>query len=262
MYADRIALQLYTLRHQTAQDFLGALRDVADAGYRAVEFAGYGGLSMPALRAAINDLGIKAISSHVSSHRFDNDLPTVIEELHALGCEYAVVPAVPEEQWTNPDAIRCLAETFNRWGEQCKSGGVQFGYHNHAVEFCPLDGATAYELLVAETDADLVHLQLDVYWALHAGQDPVELLQRYSSRVSTLHAKEMSDQADRSDTTVGDGNTPWQKVLTGADRAGIKWYIVEQEDDPKHALRDIRRSRANLESLGVAVRRRKGRESG
>ena len=247
MIAD-VALQLYTLREQGGDDFVAMLTEVADAGYDAVEFAGYGGLAASALRQVIDGLGIRATSSHVGFRRFETELDVVIEELTALGCTYAVAPGIPKEA-RGIDSVPYLAESFNAWGAACKAAGLRFGYHNHGWELAPLDGSTMLDRLAERTDPSLVDLQIDVYWALVAGADPVALIRRNAGRVPTLHAKELAEGEDQKDTTIGDGVTAWAEVMDAAAASGTEWYIVEQEDNPANAYRDIRRSLANLRQM-------------
>jgi sugar phosphate isomerase/epimerase len=243
-----IALQLYTLREQAGDDFAGMLNEVAAAGYGAVEFAGYGGLEAPALRSLIDDLRLRAISSHVPFRRMETEPDAVLEELAILGCEYAIVPGTPKEM-RGIESLPSLIERFNQWGAACKTAGLRFGYHNHGWELEPRNGSTMLELLAAGTDSALVDLQIDIYWALVGGADPVALIRRLRGRVPTLHAKELATGADQKDTTIGDGVTPWPELMTVAKAAGTEWFIVEQEDDPANAYRDMRRSLANLRRM-------------
>ena len=243
-----IALQLYTLREQASEDFVGMLKGVAEAGYDAVEFAGYGGLETPVLRTMIDDLGLRAISSHVPFQRMETEPGAVLEELRVLGCEYAIVPGIPKER-RGIESAPYLIEHFNQWGAASKAAGLRFGYHNHGWELEPLDGSTMLDLLTSGTDAALVDFQIDIYWALVGGADPVALIRQLAGRVPTLHAKELAAGVDQKDTTIGDGVTPWRELMAAAKAAGTKWFIVEQEDDPANAYRDIRRSLANLKRI-------------
>ena len=243
-----IALQLYTLREQASEDFVGMLKGVAEAGYGAVEFAGYGGLEIPELRTIIDDLGLRAISSHVPFQRMETEPGAVLEELSILGCEYAVVPGIPKER-RGIESVPYLIGKFNQWGAASKAAGLRFGYHNHGWELEPLDGSTMLDLLTSGTDAAVVDFQIDIYWALVGGADPIALIRQLAGRVPTLHAKELAKGADQKDTTIGDGVTNWAELLAAAKAAGTEWLIVEQEDDPANAYRDIRRSLANLRRL-------------
>lgn len=243
-----IALQLYTLRDQAKEDFVGMLREVAAAGYEAVEFAGYGGMDATSLRALIDELGLRAVSSHVGYQRFSQEPKAVIDELQTLGCSYAVVPGLPQDV-RNVESVPALVEQFNAWGEQCRAAGLRYGYHNHAWEFAPLGDSSMFDLIAAGADPGLVDLQIDVFWALVGGRDPVALVEALAGRVPTLHAKELAKPGEELDTTIGDGVTDWPNLLPAATAAGTEWLIVEQEDDIANAYRDIRRSLANLRRM-------------
>ena len=247
MRKDQIALQLYTVRQHTARDMLGTLRQVAAMGYRAVEFAGYGGVPLPELRAALDEYGVAAFGAHTPFAAFDADPERVIAELHTLGCQFAVIPSLPPEYRESAERVRGLVDTFNRWGERCRAAGLQFGYHNHAFEFAPLGDTTLFDLLTA-TDPALVALELDAFWAQRAGVDPVALLERHGGRIALLHVKDLAAGPEGADAPVGEGTMAWDRILPAADAAGVRWYVVEQ-DHPRDPLNDVRRSYENLARL-------------
>ena len=249
MKKEQIALQLYTVRQHTAQDMLGTLRQVAEMGYPAVEFAGYGGVALPELRAALDEYGLTAFGAHVQFTAFDTDPDKVFADLHTLGCEFAVIPALPKEYRESADQARRLAETFNRWGELCRAEGLRFAYHNHSFEFEPLGDTTLFDILVG-TDPDLVGLELDVFWAHVAGVDPVALIERHGGRMPLLHLKDLEAGTERTDAPVGAGTLPWDRIIPAGDAAGARWYVVEQ-DHPKDPLADVRRSYQNLERMAA-----------
>ena len=145
--SEPIALQLYTARSLTQEDFLGTLRKLAEIGYTAVEFAGYGGIPAPELRRELDALGIKTAGAHVGYKLWDENLTGAIEDLQALGAEYAAVPWLePAMRPTTRDQVTALAETFNRWSEAARAAGIRLGYHNHDFEFQKIeDGATVYD---------------------------------------------------------------------------------------------------------------------
>lgn len=250
MNRDQIALQLYTVREFTAQDMLDTLRVLAQQGYRAFEFAGLGGVPAKTIRATLDEHQLRAIGAHVSLSLLATQPERALAELQTLGCDYAVVPSVPPEQRDSSDQIRVLAAQLNRLGELCQSHGLRLAYHNHAFEFAPLDesGTTMFELLTAETDSALVSLELDVYWAEHAGRDSVALLEQHRGRVPLLHVKDMLADETRADAPVGEGTLRWPEILAAADASGTQWYIVEQ-DHPRDALNDVQRSLYNLARL-------------
>ena len=248
MRADQIALQLYTVREHTAQDMLGTLRKLADMGYQAVEFAGYGGVPTREIRAALDEYGLRAVAAHVPLNQWDNQPQQVFADLQTLGCQYAVVPAVPPDRRSSLDQVKQLAETFNRWGQMSKDAGLQFGYHNHSFEFKPLDGTTMWDVLTSATDPQLVALELDVYWVQDGGHDPIEMIRRFAGRVPLLHLKDKSKDPSRTDAPVGEGTLPWDQILPVGEEAGAQWFIVEQ-DHPQDALEDVRKSLQNLQRM-------------
>ena len=252
MTIETIALQLYTLPSETANDILGTLARVAEIGYRAVEFAGYGNVPAADLRAALDGHGLRAPSAHVPLARLEDHLPDALDELRQLGCAYAVVPFVPEDRRADLDAARQLAASLNCIGAACTDAGLAFAYHNHAFEFAPLPGdvggRSLFDLLVEETDPALVAFELDLYWIAYAGLDPLPLLQRHAGRVPLVHLKDLAPGPDRADAPVGDGILPWPDLLPAARAAGAHWLIVEQ-DHPRDPLADVRTSLRNLERL-------------
>ncbi|HEX6709391.1 MAG TPA: sugar phosphate isomerase/epimerase [Rubrobacter sp.] len=248
MRQDQISLQLYTVRELTAQDMPDTLRRISEIGYPAVEFAGYGGLSPEDLRSILDDLSLRTSGAHVPFNSWEMDPETVIADMHALGSTHAIVPIAPPEHRQDEASAASLAESFNRWGELCRQAGVRFSYHNHDFEFAPLDGTTMWDVLIRETDPELVHLELDLYWVRYSGADPETLLRDLADRVSLVHLKDMAPDEQRSDLPVGEGIMPWPELLKTADEAGVEWYIAEQ-DNPGDALEDVRISLQHLREL-------------
>ena len=250
MRADQISLQLYTVREQTAEDMPGTLRRLAGMGYAAVEFAGFGGLSAPDLRALLDDLGLRASGAHVPLDAWDEDPGAVISDMHAIGSTHAVVPVAPPDRRPDEDAVLRLAEDFNRWGELCRSEGLTFSYHNHDFEFARLGDGTMWEVLVRETDPMLVHFELDLYWVKYGGVDPEAVLRDVGDRVSLVHLKDMAPDETRSDLPVGEGTMPWPDLLKAADESGVEWYIAEQ-DNPRDAMQDVETSLEAMRELSA-----------
>ena len=250
MRRDQISLQLYTVREETARDMLDTLRKVSEIGYPAVEFAGYGGLAPQEVKTILDDLGLRASGAHVPIDSWETNPEAVIADMHTLDCVHAVVPMVPREQRGEEASVARLAENLNRWGEMCRQDGVILSYHNHDFEFAPLAETTMWEVLVRETDPDLVHLELDLYWIKYAGTDPETVLRDVGDRVSLLHLKDMAPDDTLSDLPVGEGTMPWPGLLQAAAAAGVEWYIAEQ-DNPRDALQDVSTSLQHMRSLAT-----------
>jgi sugar phosphate isomerase/epimerase len=247
MRSAQIGVQLYTLRDETARDMPGTLRKLAALGYGAVEFAGYGSASPTEIRQVLDNEGIIAIGAHVALVDLETRLHQALAECQILGCEYAVVPWVPESWRGSPADVSRLCERLNSLGELCRAEGIRLGYHNHAVEFAPLDGTTAWDILARETSPELVDLELDLYWAAQAGADPAAVLRRDRSRVRLVHAKDMARDSD-ADAPVGEGRLDWPAILEAAGDE-VRWYIVEQ-DEPGDPFPAVERALRNLRSLG------------
>lgn len=244
-----IALQLYTVRDETAKDFAGTLRRVAAAGYTAVEFAGYGDLSTKQMQELLAETGLQALSSHVSRDRLENHFEQEIAYAQAIGCPYIVMP------WLAPDqrigkTWPILAETLNSMGKAAKEHGLTLGYHNHDFEFAPVsdnDKTLVLDYLLEHTDPAHVAFELDTYWAAYAGVDPVNYLQRHAGRIPLVHLKDMTPE--RTFTEVGAGTLPITAIIEAARASGAQGYIVENDQPSIPSLESAQRSLQFLRSL-------------
>ena len=239
-----VALELYTVRDETARDFVGTLRRVAEIGYPAVEFAGYGGLSSDQMRALLAETGLRAAATHVGLAALEEDLDREIAYCNAIDCQYLVLPWLPQER---RDA-GALAPLLNEMGRRCRAQGITFGYHNHDFEFARVDGAFLLDRLLDATDPGLVVLEFDVYWAAFAGVDPVAYMRSRPGRVPVIHLKDMA--ADRSYTEVGDGTLDINAICVAAVADGAPWLVVEHDQPTMPSLESARRSLENLRAMG------------
>jgi sugar phosphate isomerase/epimerase len=269
---EKIGLQLYTVRFAMAQDFHSTLARVAAIGYQEVELAEFtqaadGKVTYfkrppREVHAALDSLGLSSPSTHVSFKSLQPDpFAHVIEASKIFGHTYIVCPWIEEEIRKQPDGWKHAAETFNRAGEDCKKAGIQFAYHNHWFEFAPgADGKLPYDFLLAETDANLVKMELDLCWIVVGGQDPVPYFEKYPGRFPLVHVKDMKkipkvdtsggqnfgDSLDM--TSVGSGVIDWKRILGNSEKAGIKHYFVEH-DKPQDPIASIEASFAYLKLL-------------
>ena len=190
----QIGIQLYMVRDQMARDFEGTLAAIAGIGYATVEFAGLFGRTPEQVRATIDGLGLKAVSSHDGVDQMNSNPEEVFGRAVTLGQRQVVHPFF---QSPSLDAYRQMAEDLNTAGETASGYGLRVGYHNHAQEFEIIDGTFPMALLIEETDPDLVDLQLDLYWAmegLHTYSNPeahpLELFARATGRFTSFHVKD------------------------------------------------------------------------
>jgi sugar phosphate isomerase/epimerase len=249
----QLGLQLYTVRSLTASDMPGTLRRVAELGFRAVEFAGFGETPVPELRATLDELGLRALGAHVQYGTFASGLQGMCDDLVALGCEYAIVPSIPTEMRTDRRALTELPAQLDAWGAACQQSGLRFAYHNHAYEFAALDGGggTLFDALL-RTEPALVDLELDVFWAEYAGRDTLALIREHGDRIALLHVKDIAADQDPADVPVGRGSLDWGAILAAGQAADVRWFVVEQ-DHPRDPLDDITQSPRYLERYTTPV---------
>jgi sugar phosphate isomerase/epimerase len=246
-----VALQLYTVREDMAKDFPGTLRKVAEIGYRAVEFAGTGGLTAEDLRALLDDLGLKVVGSHLGLEALTDDLQEAIEYNLAIANPFLVCPGIPEQRRSSAQAWRETAALFNQIGEEARKHGLAFAYHNHDKEFMIFDGKYGLDILLEATDRSLVGVELDVFWAKYAGADPAAYMNGHPGRFPLLHLKDMAKDG-KSMTEVGEGIVDLQAVFSQAEQAGVQAYIVEQDTCARPPLESVRISLENLKRRGIA----------
>jgi sugar phosphate isomerase/epimerase len=244
-----VALQLYSIRADCARDLPGSLKAVADMGYEGVEFAGYYDRSAAELRSMLDDLGLKVAGTHTALRTvLDEELPRTIEFNRQLGNTYLIVPSLPAERRASRQAWRETAELFNAISEKVEAAGMRLGYHNHAVEFQPLDGELPWDTFFGNT-RDEVIMQFDVGNAMHGGADDVPFLERYPGRATTVHLKDHSATNDKA--LLGEGDARWDDIFRLCESSsGTRWYIVEQESYAYPPLECVERCLDNVRRMG------------
>jgi sugar phosphate isomerase/epimerase len=252
-----VGLQLYSLRAEFTRNVPATLEKVKSYGIKYVETAGTYGLSATKFREMLKANGLEAVSGHFSYDRYRDDLDAVLEEAKALGLKYAGTAWITHKDIFDEQEARDAAAVFNRAGKVLKQEGIQFFYHVHGFEFQPhLDG-TLFDLLMRETDPSLVRYQMDVFWVVHPGQDPVKLLDKYKGRWELMHLKDMkkgvitgllTGKSDViNDVVLGTGQMDWPAILKAAKRGGVKWYFIE--DESPTAAEQIPQSLKYLQSV-------------
>ncbi len=223
---DKIGVQLYTIRDALTKDLDGSLAHVAGIGYREVELAGYRSHTVAEFKAALDRHGLVAPSTHIAMERIRDELPAVLDEAHTLGHQYVVCPNIAEEK-SGLDGYRRAADLLNHAGMIAKQSGISIGYHNHGTELKPIDGERPYDVLLERTDPSLVAMEMDIYWMVSGGGDPLAYFRKYPGRFRMVHVKDMDATPDRGMTDVGKGVIDWKKLFE-ADPA-IEHYFVEHD---------------------------------
>jgi sugar phosphate isomerase/epimerase len=240
----QLAAQLYTLRHALDEDFDGTLAALAEAGVREVEVAGLHGRSPAAFRAALDAAELIACSGHVALDDFER----AAETAEALGMPIVVVPWVqPPETAEEADTT---VERIVAASKLAADAGLGFAYHNHDFEFTVKDGdQSLFDILIAERDPALVGVELDLFWAVKAGEDPKALIRRLPGQIYAYHVKDMT--ADGGMISVGKGTIDFADIFTLNDLAGVRHLYVENDQSPAPYLPDITTSFATLARLGA-----------
>jgi sugar phosphate isomerase/epimerase len=244
-----IALQLYSVREDSARDVVGTLRKVAEIGYQSVELAGMYKLSAAELKKILDDLGLKVVSSHVPFADLEQSLSRVFDENHTLGNKFIVVPWLPEDRRKTAQDWIALAKALNEIGARCQAAGFQLCYHNHDFEFKTFDGQTGYDLLLDHADPRLVHTEIDVYWVQFTGDDPAALLRRVAGRAPLLHIKDMTKTTPPTFAEIGEGIIDFKPIFEAGQASGVQWYVVEQDRCQRPPLESIAISWRNLQKL-------------
>jgi len=240
-----VGLQLYSVRDLLPKDFAGTLAKVRAAGYTEMEAAGYYGHTAPEFRKAMDDAGLRCVSTHHSMADLKSRTAELIEYGHRLGLEYMICsyPLHRNPKADGPftlDDFRYMAEELNKVGEKVKAAGMTFGYHNHTPEFGVEGGVVYYDELLRLTDPKLVVFEMDCGWVKASGQDPLVYLAKSPKRFHLLHIKDMVKDADGKEhsAVMGRGGMEWAPILRAA--TNLKHYFIEQEDfdmDVMEALR-------------------------
>ncbi len=241
-----IGIQLYTLRAPLSEDVAGTLAQVAEIGYQTVEFAGLYGLTPGEMRTTMDAVGLRAVSSHAGVSDIRGDWASFLEGAQQLGQDFIFVPSIPESERT-PEGLRKLAEDFNQAGEIAGSGGLHFGYHNHAWEFAALpDGTVPMDLLLERTEPRLVDWQMDIFWVVDGGGDPMAYLESQAGRVTSVHVKDRTPDGRMVD--VGKGVIDFATILPRAEELGMLHAFVEH-DTPDAPIESVRYSFNALSAL-------------
>jgi sugar phosphate isomerase/epimerase len=251
---NQISIQLFTLRDQLAIDLEGTLAALAAIGYTRVEHAGFVGRTVAEFKAALDAAGLRATSGHVQIPQpFDPAAWSAsLADANTLGSKYIVHPFFginfgTGEVVRETAPWRAFARDLNRAGRMARDAGLKLGYHNHNWEFFRLTdnpSRTAFDVLTDTTDPDLVHLELDLFWAVRGARDPVDIIRQNKGRVLQYHVKDMNQAGTFTDP--GQGLIDFARIFRHSDEAGVKEYIVERDDagtpprEPADALETAR----------------------
>ena len=238
-----MGVQLWSFREQAKPDPMAMLRMVRNMGITHVETAGLYGMTADSLNRALQGVGLKATSMHVGYDEFKNNPATVIANAKALGAQYVGIAWYPHQNgFKEADARKAIAD-FNQFGKQMKDAGLTFFYHNHGYEPVPYGDGTLLDLIIKETDPELVKFEMDVLWTFLPNVDPAALIKKYPGRFKLMHIKDMKPGLPRGSlsggipadqkSVIGQGQVNWGQVMAAAKADGLVHYYLEDESpDP------------------------------
>lgn len=248
----KCGVQLYTLRDfcKSVKDTENTLKRVKEMGYKYVQISA---VSEPKdvkeLKKILDDIGLKAVSTHTGYERIINQTEKVIEEHKILDCEAIFCPGLPIELH-NKDGYLKVADEFNNIIEKIKENGLILGYHNHAVEFERYNGKTGLEILL--DNCPELSAEIDTYWVQYGGGDPAYWIEKYKGRVSQVHFKDMGIISNQQVMPpIGDGNLNWQRIIKVCKKSKVKYCLVEMDAPTIDPFDALKKSLENLTLFGI-----------
>lgn len=242
----RIGLQLYTVRRIAAKDLAGTLAQVAQIGYKEVELAGLYDHTAAEFHELLEKNKLTAPSSHLPITAIETDADKTFADAKTLGHQWLTVPSLPQGKRDSVDDWKAVAKRFNTAAAQVKSAGFRFAYHNHNAELRNLGGGTTpLDVLVSESDPSLVSFEMDLYWVVNGGGDPLAFLAKYPGRFKMLHVKDSAGPEHRI-VDVGTGDIDFRTIFARA--KGVEHYFVEH-DNPSDEMASISTSYKYLANL-------------
>ncbi len=255
MSIPRIGAQLFTLREfcKTMPDVTNTLKKVAAIGYPGVQISGFGPVDPKEVAKVLTDTGLICAATHVGWPRFQNELDAVIEEHKMWGCTHAAIGGLPGE-YRSADGVKRFADEIGPIAEKLAAAGMDFSYHNHNHELVKYGEKTWLEMLYEQISPKVLKAEIDTYWIVAGGGDPVVWIRKMFGRQPLLHLKDMAISPEREQrfAEIGEGNLNWQAILQAARESGVEWLLVEQDQcygrDPFESLAISYR---NLRAMGA-----------
>jgi sugar phosphate isomerase/epimerase len=251
----QIACQMYTLREftKTSADIAKTLARVRKIGYEAIQSSAMGPIDPKELANILKNEGLACCATHISMEKMRDETAKVIEDHKMWGCKYTAVGGYHNKTGTSQDWINWAGQ-YNDVAKKFEGSGITIGYHNHSHELAKLDGKVLLQMLV-EKLSPKVWFEIDTYWIVAGGGDPIEWINKVKGRIPCVHLKDMAVKTDRTQlmAEIGEGNLNWPGILKACKDAGVEWYIIEQDNcnglDPFDC---VERSLKNLKGMGIA----------
>jgi sugar phosphate isomerase/epimerase len=257
--ADSVGLELYSLRDEMKNSVPKTLATVRRMGFTDVEVPGLYGLTATDFRKELDRAGLKCSAVVVPWDRLRDDLRGGLSDAGALGAKYVICPWIPHDKVFTLADVDTAAENFGSWGRECAAQGLVFCYHPHGYEFGFMGNQTMFDTLARSTNSKTVKFELDIFWVVRGGENPVSLLRKHEGRFPLVHLKDLKKGTPTGDLTgnapddtsvaLGKGLIDIPSILKACAEEGVAHYYIE--DESPDAARQIPESLAYLRSLGV-----------
>ncbi len=237
-----LGIQLYTLREDLPKNPKDVLKQIASFGYKEIEsYEGaqgmFWGMGNVGFKKYMDELGMKMVSSHCD---FRKNFEQKAAEAAEIGMKYLICPHVGRQKTL--DGYKKIADEFNAAGEICKNNGIRFAYHNHDYSFRQQEGQFPQDIMMQKTNPNLVDFEMDIYWVVRAGKDPLAYFEKHPGRFPLWHVKDMDKSNQDRNADVGTGSIDSTKLFARAKKAGLKNYFIEQETYPVNSMQSIENS--------------------
>ncbi len=258
-----IGLQLFTVSDHLEKDLVGTFKRVHEIGYRDVEIGGtfnFYGKKPAELKRLLIESGLRPLSTHYTDQQLKSHLDQCITDARECGISYIGLASLNDQDRKSLDAIKRDADWFNQVGEAVNKGGGHFFYHGHNFDYANVGGVIEYDELLRRTDPKLANFQLDCFWCVRAGKDPVDYFNRFPGRFPQLHIKDLKpgfppstggDDRPGAFTEVGQGIIDWRRIFKAAPKGGLRHYYVEQDECDRDSLVSAKMSYDYLHKLTV-----------
>ena len=267
---NKLGIQLFSIPKMLSEDFVGGIKMLSELGFKELELfgpfpfsadsakkswagaekmlgfagSGYFGKTAAEAKKILDDHGLTSPGTHTDLDTLEKQMGKLGEAAHLFGHKYVTLPAIPDVRRKTLDDYKKMAETFNKIGEDAKKNGVKFGYHNHGYGIKPMDGQIPLQIILDNTDPNLVFFEMDIFWTTAGGADPIEYLKKYPNRYKMLHLKDMKEKKQFAGdggnmgewmplfplmASAGDGVLDLKRIIETAKKVGVEHYFVEQD---------------------------------
>ncbi|MGM0934878.1 MAG: sugar phosphate isomerase/epimerase family protein [Bacteroidota bacterium] len=247
-----LGLQLYSLRNLLKKkDLENIISKISQLGIKEIETYGYSredlfwGHEAREFKQMLSDYGLNSPSGHYSGGDYltgeknVSDFKYILDAANDMDQKYVIIPSIPGSLQKSTDGFKQSAEKLSQIGEMCRNQELKLAYHNHAFEFKDFNGKNGMEIFLTEIDKDLIDFELDIYWVVRAGIDPISLFKKYPGRFKLWHIKDMMKIDESLNTEIGAGSIDYKEIMAYTQTSGLEHLIIEQENfemDPFKSL--------------------------